>query len=45
MHLILTVLDLHCCVDFSLVVASGDCSLVVVLGLLISVATFVDHWL
>ena len=39
MYLFLAVLGLHCCVGFSLVVASGDYCLVVVLGLLIAVAS------
>ena len=34
-YLFLAVLGLHCCVFFSLVVAKGDYSLVVVLGLLL----------
>ena len=40
----LAVLGLHCCVDFSLVVASNSYCLVVVHELLIAVASFVvDH--
>ena len=38
-YLFLAVLGLHCCAGFSLVVATGDYSLVVVLGLLIAVAS------
>ena len=44
--LFLAVLDLHSCMGFSLVVASGGHSLVVVLGLLIAVISlFVEHGL
>lgn len=39
--LCLTVLGLCWCMDFPLVVASGDCSLVAVLGFLIAMASFV----
>ena len=39
--LFLTVLGLHCCVGLSLVAASGGCSLVVVQGLLIAMASLV----
>ena len=39
----LAVLGLHCCMDFSLVVADGGCSLVVLRGLLIAVASLVEH--
>ena len=38
-YLFLAVLDLCCCVGYSLVAASGDCSLVVVHVLLIAVAS------
>ena len=41
MYLFMAVLGLHCCVDFSLVVASRGYSLVVVHELLIAVASFV----
>ena len=37
-YLFLAVLGLRCCVDFSLVVVSGDYSLIVLYGLLIVVA-------
>ena len=36
-------LGLRCCPGFSLVAASGDCSLAVVRGLLIVVASLVEH--
>ena len=38
-YLFLAVLSLRCCADFSLVVASRDCSLVAVHGLLIEMAS------
>ena len=38
-------LGLCCCSGLSLVVASGDCSLVAVHGFLISAASFVGHGL
>ena len=41
MYLLLAVLGLPCCLDFSLVVASGGYSLVVVCGLLKLVASLV----
>ena len=42
----LAVLDLHCCTGFSLVVVSGDYSLVAMCGLLIAVASLVwEHGL
>ena len=41
MYLLLAVLGLPCCLDFSLVVASGGYSLVVVCGLLMVVASLV----
>ena len=40
-YLFLAVLHLHCCVDFSLVVASGGYSLLAMYGLLIAVASLV----
>ena len=40
-YLFLAVLGLHCCAGFSLVVASRDCTLVVVRGLLFAVASLV----
>ena len=40
-HLFLAVLGLNCCVGFSLVAASRDCSLAVVCGLLVAVASLV----
>ena len=42
-YLFLAVLGLHCCVGFSLVVASGGYSLVAVHGLRIAVASVVWH--
>ena len=45
-NLFLAVLGLHCCAVFSLVSASGGSSLVVVCGLLVTVASLVvEHWL
>ena len=41
-YLILTVLGFHCCAGFSGVVANRSYSLVVVHGLLIAVASFVQ---
>ena len=38
---LLAVLGLHCCVGFSLVVASRGCSLIAVCGLLIAVVSLV----
>ena len=38
---LLAVLGLHCCAGFSLVVVSRGCSLIVVCGLLIAVASLV----
>ena len=38
----MTMLDLCCCADFSVVVASGDCCLVAVFGLLLAVASLVS---
>ena len=40
-YLFLTLLGLHCCTGFPLVVASGGSSLAVVCGLLIAVASLV----
>ena len=42
---ILAALGLYCCMGFSLVVDSKGYSLVVVLGLLTVVASFVEHGL
>ena len=45
-YLLLTVLGLRCCVGFSLAVASGVCSLVAGLGLLLAVAALImEHQL
>ena len=43
LFIFLTVLGLCCCPGFSLVAASGDCCLAVVRGLLIMVASLVEH--
>ena len=40
--LILAVLGLHCCVNFSLVAESGGYSLLAICGLLIAVASLVE---
>ena len=45
MWLFLAVLGLHCCTGSSLVAASGDPSLVAVLGLLVAVVSLVEHGL
>ena len=43
-YLFLVALDLHCCVGFSVIAASGGYSLVAVCGLLIAVASpVVEH--
>ena len=42
-YLFLTVLDLHCCVGFSLVSASGSDSRVVIHRFLITVASLVEE--
>ena len=44
-YLFMTVLGLCCCTGFSLLSASGGSSLVVVCGLLIEVASIVEHGL
>lgn len=41
LYLFLAVLGLHCCTAFSVITLSGGCSLVVVLGLVITVASLV----
>ena len=43
LYLFMAVLGLHCCLGFSVVGASGSCFLVAVRGLLIAVASLVEH--
>ena len=44
-YLFLFALGLWCCASFSLIAASGGCSLVVVLGILILMALVAEHGL